>query len=193
MKKTFYEVLWAIAKEEKLIDKWIYEEKLLFNGTTYSWTPKALEEADAEEVLGKLQVSRVPGSLKEQSLKEIFIDEPKHSNNKDIVIPPTWLGDFISKFSAKNLGISGKTTDKSSVVKRLIKFLSEYDYTLEEISQATDLCISYMKQQGSIKYIRECGYFIFKKVDGVDQSDLAKWCEELKNGSGPAYNSHQIL
>jgi hypothetical protein len=193
MKKTFYEVLWAIAKEEKLIDKWIYEEKLLFNGTTYSWTPKALEEADAEEVLGKLQVSRVPGSLKEQSLKEIFIDEPKHSNNKGIVIPSTWLGDFISKFSAKNLGISGKTTDKSSVVKRLIKFLSEYDYTLEEISQATDLCISYMKQQGSIKYIRECGYFIFKKVDGVDQSDLAKWCEELKNGSGPAYNSHQIL
>ena len=200
MKKTFYEILWAIAKQDKLIDKWIYEEKLLFNGTTYSWTPKALEELDADTVIGTLQINSSPA--REKTLKELFIDEPKHSSTgnsnsssskKDIVIPPTWLGEFISKFSAKNLGVSGKTTDKSSVVKRLIKFLSEYDYTLDEISQATDLYISTLKQQGSIRYIRECGYFIFKKVDGVDQSDLAKWCEELKNGSGPAYTSHQIL
>lgn len=197
MKKTFYEVLWALAKQEKLIDKWIYEEKLLFNGTTYSWTPKVLEDTDTDKVIGNLQVSNTSIPSNEKTIKELFIDEVKHSsiNNgkKDIVIPPTWLGEFISRFSAKNLGVSGKTTDKSSVVKRLIKFLSEYDYTLEEILQATDLYISTLKQQGSIRYIRECGYFIFKKVDGVDQSDLAKWCEELKNGSGPAYNSHQIL
>ena len=182
MKKTFYEVLWALAKQEKMIDRWIYEEKLLFNGTTYSWTPKALQDLDVTESVGELSAI--------EKLKTTHINT---APNRDLSIPPTWLADFISKFSAKNLGVSGKTTDKSSVVKRLIKFLSEYDYTLEEISQATDLYISTLKQQGSIKFIRECGYFIFKKVDGVDQSDLAKWCEELKNGSGPAYNSHQIL
>lgn len=165
-----------------MIDKWIYEEKLLFNGTTYSWTPKALEDLDVNESVGELSV-----------IKKIETNYTNTAPNRDLSIPPTWLADFISKFSAKNLGVSGKTTDKSSVVKRLIKFLSEYDYTLEEISQATDLYISTLKQQGSIRFIRECGYFIFKKVDGVDQSDLAKWCEELKNGSGPAYNSHQIL
>jgi len=183
MKKTFYEILWAIAKQDKLIDKWIYEEKLLFNGTTYSWTPKALEELDVTESVGELSAI--------EKLKTTHVS--KAAPNRDLSIPPTWLGEFISKFSAKNLGVSGKTTDKSSVVKRLIKFLSEYDYTLEEISQATDLYITTLKQQGSIRYIRECGYFIFKKVDGVDQSDLAKWCEELKNGNGPAYTSHQIL
>ncbi len=182
MKKTFYEVLWALAKQEKMIDRWIYEEKLLFNGTTYSWTPKALQDLDVTESVGELSAL--------EKLKTTHINT---APNRDLSIPPTWLADFISKFSAKNLGVSGKTTDKSSVVKRLIKFLSEYDYTLEEISQATDLYISTLKQQGSIKFIRECGYFIFKKVDGVDQSDLAKWCEELKNGTGPAYNSHQIL
>lgn len=182
MKKTFYEVLWALAKQEKMIDKWIYEEKLLFNGTTYSWTPKALEDLDVTESVGELS-----------ALEKLKTTHVNTAPNRDLSIPPTWLADFISKFSAKNLGVSGKTTDKSSVVKRLIKFLSEYDYTLEEISQATDLYISTLKQQGSIRFIRECGYFIFKKVDGVDQSDLAKWCEELKNGSGPAYNSHQIL
>lgn len=182
MKKTFYEVLWALAKQEKMIDRWIYEEKLLFNGTTYSWTPKALQDLDVTESVGELSAI--------EKLKTTHINT---APNRDLSIPPTWLADFISKFSAKNLGVSGKTTDKSSVVKRLIKFLSEYDYTLEEISQATDLYISTLKQQGSIKFIRECGYFIFKKVDGVDQSDLAKWCEELKNGTGPAYNSHQIL
>ena len=182
MKKTFYEVLWALAKQEKMIDRWIYEEKLLFNGTTYSWTPKALQDLDVTESVGELSAL--------EKLKTTHINT---APNRDLSIPPTWLADFISKFSAKNLGVSGKTTDKSSVVKRLIKFLSEYDYTLEEISQATDLYISTLKQQGSIKFIRECGYFIFKKVDRVDQSDLAKWCEELKNGTGPAYNSHQIL
>ena len=182
MKKTFYEVLWALAKQEKMIDRWIYEEKLLFNGTTYSWTPKALQDLDVTESVGELSAL--------EKLKTTHINT---APNRDLSIHPTWLADFISKFSAKNLGVSGKTTDKSSVVKRLIKFLSEYDYTLEEISQATDLYISTLKQQGSIKFIRECGYFIFKKVDGVDQSDLAKWCEELKNGTGPAYNSHQIL
>lgn len=167
-----------------MVDKWIYEEKLLFNGTTYSWTPKALEELDLSKSIGELTALEKTTMTHKSS---------KDAPNRDLSIPPTWLAEFISKFSAKNIGVSGKTTDKSSVVKRLIKFLSEYDYTLEEIGQATDLYISTLKQQGSIRFIRECGYFIFKKVDGVDQSDLAKWCEELKNGSGPAYNSHQIL
>lgn len=190
MKKTFYEVLWEIAQNEKLIDKWIYEELLLFNGTTYSWTPKALNQTDTTISLGVLSTEQ-PKVIRER----ISFAPRKDTDapNRDLNIPPTWLGEFINKFSTKNLGVSGKTSDKSSVVKRLIKFLSEYDYTLDEILQATDLYISTLKQQGSIKYIRECGYFIFKKIDGVDISDLAKWCEELKNGTGPAYTSHQIL
>lgn len=184
MKKTFYEVLWALLQKEKMIDKWIYEEKLLHNGTTYSWTPKALEDLDFSKSIGELI----------SSSNSAFVPANNQTTGKkDIVISATWLGEFINKFSAKNLGVSGKTTDKSSVVKRLIKFLSEYDYTLEDIAQATDLYISTLKSQGNIRFIRECGYFIYKKIDGVDQSDLAKWCEELKNGTGPAYNSHQIL
>ena len=165
-----------------MIDKWIYEEKLLHNGTTYSWTPKALEDLDFSKSIGELiSPSSNPTPVTNQTPK------------KEIVISATWLAEFVGKFSAKNLGVSGKTTDKSSVVKRLIRFISEYDYTLEEISQATDLYINTLKSQGNIRFIRECGYFIYKKIDNVDQSDLAKWCEELKNGSGPAYNSHQIL
>lgn len=171
-----------------MIDKWIYEEKLLNNGTTFSWTPKALEELDINQVISALKVTRhsdnEPISFSISTYKKV---------NTAPEIPITWLTDFIAKFSAKNIGVSGKTTDKVSVVKRLIKFLAEYDYTLEEIAQATDLYIDTLKGQGSIRYIRECGYFIAKKIDGVDQSDLAKWCEELKNGTGPAYNSHQIL
>jgi len=102
-----------------MIDRWIYEEKLLFNGTTYSWTPKALQDLDVTESVGELSAL--------EKLKTTHINT---APNRDLSIPPTWLADFISKFSAKNLGVSGKTTDKSSVVKRLIKFLSEYDYTL---------------------------------------------------------------
>lgn len=165
-----------------MIDKWIYEEKLLNNGTTFSWTPKALAELDVDQVISALKISKHFNDVQ-------VIDNPIPQPE----IPITWLTDFIFKFSTKNLGVSGKTTDKVSVVKRLIKFLQEYDYTLEDITKATDLYINTLKSQGSIKFIRECGYFISKKIDGVEQSDLAKWCEELKNGSGPAYNSHQIL
>ena len=175
------------------MEKWIYEEKLLFNGTTYSWTPKALEDLNFEKSIGKLLKD------KHKDITTALPESPEpsepsvKSSSKEIVLSATFLGEFIGKFSTKNIGIAGKTTDKSSVVKRLIKFLTEYDYTLEEILQATDLYIDTLKQQGSIRFIRECGYFIYKKIDGVDQSDLAKWCYELKNGSGPAYNSHQIL
>jgi hypothetical protein len=182
MKKTFYEVLWELAVQEKMIDKWIYEDKLLNNGTTFSWTPKALEELDVSEVVSALKIARHSDPIK-------VIANPTPQPE----IPITWVTEFIAKFNTKNIGVSGKTTDKVSVVKRLIKFLAEYDYTLDEIAKATDLYIDTLKKQGSIRYIRECGYFISKKIDGVEQSDLAKWCEELKNGSGPAYNSHQIL
>lgn len=182
MKKTFYEVLWELAVKEKMIDKWIYEEKLLNNGTTFSWTPKALAELDVDQVISSLKVARHSDPIK---VIDNLTPQPE--------IPVTWITEFIAKFSSKNIGVSGKTTDKVSVVKRLIKFLNEYDYSLDEIAKATDLYIDTLKSQGSIKFIRECGYFISKKIDGVEQSDLAKWCEELKNGTGPAYNSHQIL
>ena len=68
-----------------MIDKWIYEEKLLHNGTTYSWTPKALEDLDFSKSIGELIA---PKSSVIESLTT------KHVNptaKKDIAISPTWL------------------------------------------------------------------------------------------------------
>jgi len=78
-----------------MIERWIYEEKLLFNGTTYSWTPKALQDLDVTESVGELSAL--------EKLKTTHINT---APNRDLSIPPTWLADFISKFSAKNLGVS---------------------------------------------------------------------------------------
>jgi hypothetical protein len=51
-----------------------------------------------------------------------------------------------------------------------------------------------MKRSGSIKFIRNSGYFISKVIDGVQQSDLAGWCEEYRNtGSKGNYNSRGII
>jgi hypothetical protein len=63
---------------------------------------------------------------------------------------------------------------------------------MDNVLLATDLYINNLRKTGSLQYIRECGYFIYKKVDGVDQSDLAKWCEEGKDG-GTTYSSHRVL
>ena len=89
--------------------------------------------------------------------------------------------------------MAGKTTEKNNVLKKLIKFFKEYpEYNMNDVIAATDTYVNSLKKQGSIQYIRECGYFIYKKVDGVDQSDLAKWCEESKN-NGTSYTSHKII
>jgi hypothetical protein len=63
---------------------------------------------------------------------------------------------------------------------------------MQDVIEATNLYIATLKKQGSIRFVRECGYFISKKIDGVDQSDLAKWCEEYKDG-GQNYSSHTLL
>lgn len=178
--KSFYEVLWSMCFREGLIDRWQKEGLLLFNKGTYSWTPKAQNKLEIQRIIGQLRAT--PQGVKETSKKE------------EVEIPKEFLLAFVSKFTNKNLGISGKTTDQKTVTKKLQKFLEEYEYTFEEILSATDLYINHLKRSGQINFIRECGYFVYKKIDNVDQSDLAKWCDELKNGDGSTnYTSHKNL
>lgn len=186
MKKTFYEVLWALCQKEGHLDKWVEEGLLKKSQLTWKWTQKTLDMLSLRMVLGEKEIKEIHESTKiersEFSLKPTSLS-----------IDPAQLTEFIQKFNRQNIGLGGKTSDKNSVLKKLIKFFKEYpEYTMENVLQATDLYIATLKRQGSIQYIRECGYFIYKKVDGIYQSDLAKWCEESANGGTP-YSSHRIL
>lgn len=183
MKRTFYEVLWAICRQENYLQEWIDQGYLRHHDSTYMWTDKIKDLLGPTAVIGKLEVVE----------KVVPEEKPKEEKKTPFSIEPNLLKDFIDKFSKQNIGLAGKTTEKNNVLRKLIKFFKEYpEYTMQDVLEATDLYIGNLKKNGSLQYIRECGYFIYKKIDGVDQSDLAKWCEERKSG-GTTYSSHRIL
>jgi hypothetical protein len=203
MKRTFYEILWTVCEVEGKIDEWIKGGILISNGTKYSWHPSVLGLSDANEIIGELVIKNIPkiNEEKKQEFLTANAEEFVRKNpeqfirNKKEAVVIEWVDDFIQKFSIKNIGIAGKASSKPGVIKKMAKFLADTDYTKEEILAATDLYINTLKKQGSIRYIRDCIYFINKKIDGVDVSDLQKWCEEYRNNGGSKndYDSRTIL
>lgn len=190
MKKTFYEILWEMCEAHELIEDWIKKGYLIYSNSRYVWHPDVLfflGQQEDIEIVGKLvQETKQVEDLTNEVLKG------KKKVNYDS--PIDWIDSFRDKFSSKNLGVTGKTTDIKTVTRKMNMFLEEYDYTKDEILSATDLYINTLKKNGSINYVRGCGYFIYKKIDGVNQSDLANYCEEFRNnGSRASYNSRTIL
>jgi len=185
VKKSFYDVLWALCEDKGIIEYWISEGLLGKSNDTFYWTAKAQNKFNYTVVGERKGSVELPVSKKqtEKQKKEEF--DSKVSENK--------LEEFLSLFSSKNLGISGKRTPHITVVKKLIKFFEDYPmYNMDTIIRATKLYIEDHKKNGTMQYIRECGYFIYKKIDGIDQSDLAKWCQEAQDG-GQSYTSRTIL
>lgn len=188
MKKTFYEVLWDLCNHEGLVQKWKEEGLLISSNSRITWHPKVAEV---------LQEDITPVGSFEDSVQingaEVPLKSRSKSSKKEEDI--SWIKEFIAKFNAKNIGITAKTTDLATVQAKMHKFLAKYKYTKEEIFGATDLYIDTLRRKGSLTYIRECGYFIFKRIDGIDQSDLANWCEQFKENGGQSsnYNSRNLI
>ena len=177
MKKTFYEILWSLLEKEGIKDKWIEEGLLISTKNTYSWSPKVLDLLRLEASIGELRVD----------------EDVKVSPKVKVAVDLSWIDDYVVKFSHKKIGIAGKATDKKTVLKKMENFMLEYDYTIEEILGGTDLYVDNLLSTGSINFVQECGYFISKVVDKVPTSNLAKWCEEFRNGGAKRYTSHNIL
>jgi hypothetical protein len=184
--KSFYDVLWEMCEQEGLITDWINQDYLIKSGNTYSWSPKAIEQFELT----------CNTSFENQSSNQVSLKKKDEFKKTKETLPSDFndnkLAEFIQMFSKANIGLSGKMTPKINVVKKFIKFFEMYDYTMDEVLKGTELYITNLKKTGSIQYIRECGYFILKKIDGMDHSDLAKWCEEYRSG-GKSYTSHNII
>lgn len=200
MKKPFYEVLWHMARKEGFISKLLEEGYLINTQNTYAWTPKAQDLIGLESVVGVFvsdedaseeDVEYTGSTLEESLVGKKTTRKRKPVEEKEII----WLEEFMAKFSVKNIGVSGKSSNKRAVLKKMNQFLSDYDYTKEEILEATDSYIVNLKGTNSMKFIQESHYFISKLIEGVPTSNLAKWCEEVRNngGSSKRYTSHTIL
>ena len=184
MKKTFYEILWEMCEHEGLTSKWKQEKLLLENDSRIVWSPKV------EEIIGEGFIP-VGGLPKPESEPTVLPKLKKKEPEADI----EWVPEFIAKFSAKQIGVTGKTNGVDTVQAKMKKFLTKYKFTKEEIMGATDLYIDSLRKKGSIMYIRECGYFISKKIDGIDQSDLAHWCQQFRDNGNQSglYTSRNLI
>ena len=177
MKKSFYEIAWSLLEKEGLVTKWINEGLLIESRGTLAWSAKTLENLHLKEAVGVLKITT---------------KTDKTSSKEEIEIP--WIEEFMFKFSYKKTGIPGKAGDKKAIVKKLTKFMTDYDYTKEELFLAVDLYMDNLLRTNSMKFIQECGYFISKTVDGIITSNLAKWCVEARNGGNTQrYTSHNVL
>ena len=181
MKKTFYEVLWDLCEKNGLVDEWKSEGLLIHKDSRMTWHPRVAE------ILGTEDLS-VVGSVADSTPK--VAAKPKEPE-----VDISWIKEYMVKFSAKNLGVTAKTTDLATVQTKMTKFIQKYKYTKEEILGATDLYIDTLRRKGSLNYVRECGYFISKRIDGIDQSDLANWCQQFKDNGNQStnYNSRNII
>jgi len=188
-----------LCEHEGLVKHWKDSGLLLQSDSRLTWHPKVADILEKEDlvVVGKLTVS---APLVKEEVVEVTpeLAEPTNlpplkveSNSKEI----PWIKEFIVKFSARNIGITAKTTDVGTVQAKMNKFITKYKYTKEEILGATDLYIDTLRRKGSLTYIRECGYFILKRIDGIDQSDLANWCEQFKDNGNQStgYSSRHLI
>ena len=66
MKKTFYEVLWAICKRENYLQEWIDQGYLRHHESTYMWTDKIKDLIGSTAVIGKLQSTPIPVTIPEE-------------------------------------------------------------------------------------------------------------------------------
>jgi hypothetical protein len=172
--------MWSLLEKQGILQQWFDEGLLVTKKNTTFWTPKALEILGLEESIGGVNLSDEPG--------------PKAREVK-IQILEDWYQEFANKFSAKAIGIPGKGGNLTAVTKKMQKFVQDYDYTSEEILKAVDLYIADLRKTNAVRYVQEAHYFISKIHHGVNVSNLAKWCEEVRanKGGDKGYTSHTVL
>jgi len=182
MKKTFYETMWSLLEKQGILQQWYDEGLLVTKKNITFWTPKALELLGLEESIGGVNLNNQAPTTKAK--------EVTSSKATEML---TWLDDFAIKFSVKNIGVAGKGGNMKAIAKKMHLFLSEYDYTKEEILAGVDLYLDNLKRTNSMAFVQEAHYFISKIHGGITISNLSKWCDEARNGNNKRYTSHTIL
>jgi hypothetical protein len=113
---------------------------------------------------------------------------------KDVVVPvsikdksepvESWITSWIDLFPKGSVGGRYLRTKDTECADRMIWFIKEYGYDRDTIFKATKAYIQTQENSSSgHMYTRNSSYFIFKGRSKHDRtSDLATWCERVKNG-----------
>jgi hypothetical protein len=174
--------MWSLLEKQGVLQTWYDEGLLVTKKNITFWTPKALELLGLEESIGGVNLNNEAPKTK---AREVTSPNPAEML--------TWIDEFALKFSVRKIGVAGKGGNMKAIAKKMHQFLSEYDYTKEEILAAVDLYLENLKRSNSMAFVQEAHYFISKVHNGVQVSNLSKWCDEVRNGNNKRYTSHTIL
>jgi len=129
------------------------------------FTPMLTEEGAA---LAKTIIARSPARKElSQRAKEVHL----------------WIKDWIALWPRIHHPGSKKllATDEKNITAKMIWFVDNYEFTVQEIKAAT---IAYLKDRyrHNWEYVRQATYFIYREDTAkIRTSDLASWCEAVKN------------
>lgn len=118
-----------------------------------------------------------------QNVNGEYIISEKLQETIDSVSDTDWiLDEYRPKFSSEATGEVGKMGDSTAVLFKMKRFmLANPETTKEEILGATDL---YIESVTNKKYLKQADYFIFKKENHTDDSEvstLSTWIEEYRS------------
>lgn len=120
--------------------------------------------------------------LKEEVVKE---------NSEDV---DSWIEEWLNIFP-KGIRTSGKLvrSDKPGCAQKMKIFMRDYGYDKNTIIKATQAYIEAKRQEGYM-YTRCAVYFIYRVEQSKEKiSDLAAWCEQVKDEGITPQNTFEIL
>lgn len=136
-------------EKKKLIEKFASTENLLFKDPVYTVTEE-----------GKTLIT------------SFLYEEKTKSNSEDLVGLVTQLREIFPQGN-KTAGHPWRSNAKE-VIEKLKKFKIIYQYTDDQIIEATQ---RYVNQMSGNDYMRTLKHFIIKKIGGENISDLASYIE----------------
>ena len=137
--------------------------------------------------LGTKLVEKIKKCFDEIKQSELFDIKPQaeHKVVEEIskFDSSSWIKDWLSIFPSKSPDGRLLKSHPSSLIAKMNKFLEKYNYDKEIIMAATKEYIrnQELKEEGH-RYTRTATYFIYKGTGTTYCSDLADWCEKIKNG-----------
>ncbi len=94
-----------------------------------------------------------------------------------------WIEDYLDLWPARAMQGYFLKGDKKNIYKKMQKFMTEYEFTKDEIFEATK---TYLKEREAedFNYTKKVSNFIFHREVAMGHnisSELAAWCEHLKD------------
>lgn len=128
-----------------------------------------------DELTEKGYLNKISGKyILSPTIRRIIYDSYHIDEKEEIIIHDDHITQYRNIWKGLKPGSMGSP---GSVKKKLKRWMEENpDYSFNDILKAAQL---YVNKQENLKYLQRADYFIYKQIDGDQQSRLSAWIEEI--------------